>query len=288
MILHRIVAANVGPFVGPPVVAGPFTPGLNLLSAPNETGKTTLLKATGRTLFDRHTCKAREIEALRPAGTSFSPSMIVEFETAAGRFRIEKTFLQNPRSLLSSWSGANWQPLDNGDAADDRLSVLLQTSRATKGATKAAHWGMLGYLWMRQGEQAEWPDWQDTPAGQIVQGMLVKVEIDPFIEAVRQRMWGAFTENFTPSTGQPKVGGALLSAEQELTRVEAALAEVARTRRATRNRLTVYPRNSPAWKRRAKSAAAWPTLCVKPPDEPPCCGLRWNDAVTSSKPPGTG
>ena len=231
MILHRIVAANVGPFVGPPVVAGPFTPGLNLVSAPNETGKTTLLKATGRALFDRHTCKAREIEALRPAGTSFAPAMTVEFETGTGRFRIEKTFLQNPRSFLSSWSGANWQPLDNGDAADDRLSVLLHTSRATKGATKAAHWGMLGYLWMRQGEQADWPDWQDAPAGQVIQGMLVKVEIDPFIEAVRQRMWGAFTENFTPSTGQPKVGGTLLQAEQELARVEAELAAVAEIRR---------------------------------------------------------
>ena len=231
MILHRIVASSVGPFTGAPVTAGPFSPGLNLLCAPNETGKTTLLKATGRVLFDRHTCKADEIRVLRPVGTSLAPAMTVEFETGTGRFRIEKTFLQNPRSLLSSWNGAGWQPLADGDAADDRLSALLQTSRATKGATKAAHWGMLGYLWMRQGEQADWPDWQEVPAGQAVQGMLVKVEIDPFIEAVRQRMWGALTENFTPATNQPKVGGPLLQAEQELARVEADLAAIAETRR---------------------------------------------------------
>ena len=232
MILHRLVASSVGPFTGPPVVAGPFAPGLNLLSAPNETGKTTLLKATGRTLFDRHTCKADEIRVLRPAGTSLAPAMTVEFETAAGRFRIEKTFLQNPRSLLSGWNGASWQPVADGDAADDRLGALLQTSRAAKGATRAAHWGMLGYLWMRQGELADWPDWQEAPAaGEAVRGMLVKVEIDPFIEAVRQRMWAAFTENFTPATNQPKVGGTLLQAEGELARVEAELADIAGTRR---------------------------------------------------------
>ena len=230
MILHRIVASNVGPFTGPSVAAGPFAPGLNLLCAPNETGKTTLLKATGRALFDRHTCRADEIRVLRPAGTSLAPAMTVEFATAAGQFRIEKTFLQNPRSLLSGWMGERWQPVADGDAADDRLSTLLQTSRAGRGATSAAHWGMLGYLWMRQGEQAEWPDWQKAPAGQVVQGMLVKVEIDPFIEAVRRRMWGAFTENFTPATNQPKVGGTLLQAEQELARVEAELATVAQTR----------------------------------------------------------
>ena len=231
MILHRLVASSVGPFTGPPAVAGPFSPGLNVLFAPNETGKTTLLKATGRALFDRHTCKADEIRVLRPAGTSLAPMMTVEFETVAGRFRIEKTFLQNPRSLLSGWTTAGWQPVADGDAADDRLSTLLQTSRSAKGATRAAHWGMLGYLWMRQGEGADWPDWQDAPAGQVVQGMLVKVEIDPFIEAVRQRMWATFTENFTPATNQPKVSGTLLQAEQELARVEAELAAIAGTRR---------------------------------------------------------
>ena len=230
MILHRIVAANVGPFSGPPVAAGPFAPGLNILSAPNETGKTTLLKAAGRALFDRHTCKADEIKNLRPAGTALAPAITVEFGTGAGRFRIEKTFLQGPRSQLSEDLGGTWKPLADGDNADDRLNALLQSTKPGRGATEAAHWGMLGYLWMRQGELAEWPDWREAPTGQIVQGMLVKLEIDPFIESVRQRMWSVFTENFTPSTHQPKVGGGLVQAEMELARVELELADLTRTR----------------------------------------------------------
>ena len=230
MILHRIVAANVGPFVDGPATAGPFAPGLNILSAPNETGKTTLLKAAGRALFDRHTCKADEIKNLRPAGTTLSPAITVEFQTGAGHFRIEKTFLQGPRSLLSEDQGGVWKTVAEGDGADDRLNALLQSTKPGAGATKVAHWGMLGYLWMRQGELAEWPEWHKAPAGQTVQGMLVKVELDPFIQTVRDQMWSVFTENFTPSTNQPKVGGSLLAAETDLRRVTDELAAVAQAR----------------------------------------------------------
>lgn len=242
MILHRVVAANVGPFVGTPVVAGPFAPGLNILAAPNESGKTTLLKATGRALFDRHTCKADEIKTLRPAGTTLAPAVTVEFETPAGRFRIEKIFLQGPRSELSTDLGGRWKPVSDGDAADERLNALLHSTRPGTGATRIAHWGMLGYLWMRQGEPAEWPDWHKTPAGQTVQGMLVKVELDPFIAAVSQRMWAVYTENFTPSTHQPKVGGTLLRAEEELRRVTAELSAVEQTRRELQGDQDAYDR----------------------------------------------
>ena len=245
MILHRVEATNVGPFTGAPAVAGPFAPGLNVLSAPNETGKTTLLKAAGRALFDRHTCKDAEIRSLRPAGTDLAPRIGVEFETAEGRFKVEKTFLQTPTSVLHARRGEAWQPVAEGDDADNRLTRLLQSRHPGKGATKAAHWGLLGYLWMRQGELAEWPQWTENPAGQLVQSLLVKVEIDPFIETVRGRMWSAYQENFT-TTGQPKAGGALREAQETLARVETDLARVAEERRRLSTDEEEYTRLSEA------------------------------------------
>ena len=229
MILHRVEATNVGPFTGAPAVAWPFAPGLNILAAPNETGKSTLLKAAGRALFDRHTCKDAEIRSLKPSGTDLAPKISVEFETADGRFKIAKTFLQAPASILHEQVGGAWKPMAEGDDADNRLTRLLQSKHPGKGATKAAHWGLLGYLWMRQGELARWPDWTDNPAGQLVQSLLVKVEIDPFIEGVRGRMWSVYQENFT-NTGQQKAGGTLREAQDSLARVEAALARIAEER----------------------------------------------------------
>ncbi len=230
MILHQIEAASVGPFVGSPVTAGPFAPGLNILSAPNESGKTTLLRATGRALFDRHTCKDSEIKALKPAGTALSPRVVVDFETAAGCFRIDKTFLQSPRSALFERIGGAWKPLAEADAADGRVQTLLQSTQPGRGATKAAHWGLLGYLWTRQGESAAWPDWEENPTGSSVRGMLAKVEIDPLIDVLRGRMWTTYLENFTP-TGQSKTGGTLRTAEEELVGVDKALADLNETRR---------------------------------------------------------
>ncbi len=230
MILHQIEAASVGPFVGPPVVAGPFAPGMNILAAPNETGKTTLLRAAGRALFDRHTCKDLEIRALRPAGSALSPRVVVDFETAAGCFRIDKTFLQGPRSVLFERVGGEWKPVAEADAADARVQALLQSSQPGRGATKAAHWGLLGYLWTRQGEPSAWPDWQENPVGSAVKGMLAKVEIDPFIDSLRGHLWSAYLENFTP-TGQARVGGMLRKAEEELVGVDRALTDIDETRR---------------------------------------------------------
>jgi len=101
MILHEIELRSVGPFRDA-VQLGPFSRGLNIISAPNETGKTTAIRAAARALFDKHTTKGGELESLQPVGTELSPRIAVDFETAQGRFRIEKTFLQFPTSVLNS------------------------------------------------------------------------------------------------------------------------------------------------------------------------------------------
>jgi DNA repair exonuclease SbcCD ATPase subunit len=117
VILHAIELSYVGPF-RETVRLGPFGTGLNLLCAPNEAGKSTSLRATARALFDKHTTKGEELKSLQPTGTDLAPRIAVEFETRAGRFRIEKTFLQSPRSLLQQFHHGGWQPVAEADAAD--------------------------------------------------------------------------------------------------------------------------------------------------------------------------
>ncbi|MBK8479340.1 MAG: hypothetical protein IPL39_24590 [Opitutaceae bacterium] len=228
MILHAIELTGVGRF-RETVRVGPFACGLNILAAPNEAGKTTTLRAAARALFDKHTTKGEELKSLQPAGTDLAPRIAVEFETGAGRYRIEKTFLQSPRSLFKVWQSGAWQPVAEADAADQRVQDLLHTSLPGRGATRPEHWGFLGFLWARQGEPAAWPGLDDAAVGQRIRARLARVELDPVIERLRGRLGEAAEALFT-STGQVRVGGALRQAEDDLAGIETALAALRQTR----------------------------------------------------------
>jgi DNA repair exonuclease SbcCD ATPase subunit len=225
VILEAIELSHAGPFRAT-VRVGPLSAGLNLVSAPNEAGKTTLIRAATRALFDRHTCRDAEIRALKPAGTDLGPKVVVQFATAAGRFRVEKAFLQGVKSLLSQWQDHRWQPLAEGDQADSRLQELLRSTQPGRGATDAAHWGFLGFLWARQGEAVQWPEWGGETGAQI-KHHLARIELDPLVEALRARFGEIWSQIFTPTTGQAKAGGALKQAEDELARTETDLRALA-------------------------------------------------------------
>lgn len=228
MIVESIHLSHVGPFIEP-VSVGPLDPGLNILAASNESGKSTLIKAATRGLFDRHTCKDSEIRALQPVGTDLSPKIAVVFRAGGGKFRIEKTFWNAPKCQLSEWIDQTWRLVAEGDAADTRMQALLKSKPPAKGATRAAHWGLFRYLWARQDEPAAWPEWEGD-AGTHVQSRLAKIEVDPLIERLRAALWSDYLESFTP-TGQIKAGGPLKKAEDELALIDQELLEIQTKRR---------------------------------------------------------
>ncbi|MCF3649048.1 AAA family ATPase [Synoicihabitans lomoniglobus] len=238
MILHAIELHHVGRF-RESVRLGPFAPGLNVLSAPNESGKSTSLHAAARALFDRHTTKGEELKSLQPVGTDLAPRIAVEFETAAGRFRIEKTFLQKPTSELRAWQSASWQLIAESDQADQRVQALLHSSLPGRGATKSEHWGFLGFLWARQGEPAVWPGFNDEGVGQNIRAQLVQLELDPVIERLRERLAATFGSILT-ATGQPRTGGPLRTAEDDLTRLDEELTQLHATRTKLEDALVRY------------------------------------------------
>ncbi|MBN8249313.1 MAG: AAA family ATPase [Verrucomicrobia bacterium] len=228
MILHALELTHVGRF-RETVRLGPLGPGLNVLAAPNESGKSTALHAAARALFDRHTTRSEELKALQPAGSALAPSVTVEFETGAGHFRIAKTFLQRPESRLHQRRSGTWDLVAEADAADQRVQSLLHSSLPGRGATKPEHWGFLGFLWARQGEPAAWPGLDDPDVGQRLRARLARVELDPVIEELRRRLAESASAILT-STGQPRTGGPLRQAEDDLAALDSALADVRRTR----------------------------------------------------------
>ena len=138
MKLRSIRLENVRRFVDPVEIGG-IGDGLNVLSAPNEHGKSTIFDALHALFFKPRKSWDREIRSLVPH-VGGDPSVAVEIELPDGIYRI----------------GKRWNKGRNGDA---RIEVA---GRLVKQADDAEAWiakilkaprdgGPAGLLWVRQG-----------------------------------------------------------------------------------------------------------------------------------------
>ncbi len=120
-------------------------PGINLIHGPNESGKSTLVRAIRAAFFERYRSSA--VEDLRPWGDSgAAPTVELSFEHGQQRWQLTKQFLQRKRCDLQIESDSF-----SGEEAEEKLANLLGYQFAGKGASKAEHWGIPGLLWVEQG-----------------------------------------------------------------------------------------------------------------------------------------
>lgn len=85
-----------------PVELGPFDSRINIVHAPNGTGKSTVFEALRRGLMDPHTVSGKEVEALRPWGRVLAPTVTLEFARRDGVYKLQKRF-----STESLWRGSS-------------------------------------------------------------------------------------------------------------------------------------------------------------------------------------
>ena len=260
MNLEGIELRNTGPFAAAAGI-GPFTDGLNVLAAANEAGKTSFLMGAARALFDRHTVTGEAIERLQPVGTSLAPEISVVFLTTEGRFKVHKRFLNSTTSELSEERDGEWHLIADGDAADGRVLELIGGVRPGRGVSKAEHWGLLRYLWARQGETADWPEWDDA-AGTRIRSGLAQVDIDPLVERLRNQFLEAEAQQFT-STGRVAKNSPLQFAEQAVEKLESDRVQIRSQMEETdehmqelqqhRDKLTILKREKTKAEKKAKS-----------------------------------
>ena len=151
MILHAIRLENWRCFIEP-VTVGPFSETLNILHAPNATGKSTLFEALRRALLDSHRVKSKELEAVRPWGRVLAPSVTVEFSHGGETYRITKQFLDKPRALLERKEKGRFVRLFEGQAADEEVQRIFTRNPSGKGLTRFQNWGLAQILWAPQGD----------------------------------------------------------------------------------------------------------------------------------------
>jgi DNA repair exonuclease SbcCD ATPase subunit len=137
-----------------PIEVGPFADGLNVLHAPNATGKSTLFEAMLRGLLDGHRVAGREVEALRPWGRALAPMVTVVFSHGSVEYRLTKRFLDRPSSDLARQEGGRFVRLAEGDAADDRAREILTRNPPGRGLARLENWGLAQVLWAPQGNLA--------------------------------------------------------------------------------------------------------------------------------------
>ncbi len=133
---------------------GPFLEGLNVVHAPNGSGKSSLFEALRRGLMDRHDVKGSDIEEIRPWGKELTPAVTVEFNHKGQSYQITKQFIQSPKAALDINRKGRYERLADGRKAVEKLQELLTKNPPSKGLSRVEHWGWAQALWAPQGSLA--------------------------------------------------------------------------------------------------------------------------------------
>ncbi|MGO4394683.1 AAA family ATPase [Variovorax sp. M-6] len=179
-----------------------FEAGLNILTAPNEAGKSTLVRAIRAAFFERH--RSTVVDDLRPwgEGSGAAPQIELDFVLDGQPHQLVKSFLGKKRCTLR----IGVRTLD-GTEAEDHLAQCFGFAFASKGASKPEHWGIPGLLWVEQGTgqvldvDPARDHLHDALQGQVgaAAGALAATGGDELLEQFRVQR----NELLTPATGKP-------------------------------------------------------------------------------------
>lgn len=150
MILRNLTVKGWRCFINEAKV-GPFENGLNIIHGPNGIGKSSLIMALTRCLFDSHNVGGDGIKRVRSWGRELSPKVTLDFEQNGEQFQLYKQFLVSPVAKLSRKENDRLVPLAEGRAADDRARAILSGQASSRGVTDHRHWGFAQILWASQG-----------------------------------------------------------------------------------------------------------------------------------------
>ena len=199
MKLRAIELNNVRRFTTPVRIDG-IGDGLNVLSEPNEFGKSTLFDALHAVFFKAHGSGDKEMKALRPHAGG-APEITVEVETAEGLFRISKRWFQKPATTVHQGS----RLVAQSDAAEDWIARALGQDMG----------GPAGLIWVRQGMTALTDGSNKEQAAALEARRDLMSSVSEEVEAMTggRRMDAALRRcseelaHYATGTGRPRTGG---------------------------------------------------------------------------------
>jgi hypothetical protein len=204
------------------IEVGPFQEGLNVIHAPNATGKSTLFEAMRRGLLDAHRVTGKDAEAIRPWGRAVTPTVTVEFSHGGQEYRITKRFLDSPSSKLERKEGGHFVSLADSGKADEMVRTMISKNAPGRGLSRPENWGLAQVLWTTQGDLALGGLSDDLVAD--ISSSLKKQVAEPSASPIERKVEEAYLKMFTP-TGKYRAGKDASAVVQLEEKLEAARAE---------------------------------------------------------------
>jgi uncharacterized protein YhaN len=225
MIITRIVVEGVGKFGTRSEIVG-LGPGVNILAAGNEFGKSTIFKAVRACLFERHNTKNDNVRQLASDGLSLPVTVTIGFDHADSSYTLTKSFIKSPSASLLRGS----TEIARNREADEKAWELLGIS---PGSGRSVDEAAFALLWVGQGQSFKAPE--PTGAAANALNTAIQSEVGSLVGGERARVVLAQVKSelgvLLTDSGRPKSGGPLQAAidqaearASELTDAESRLA----------------------------------------------------------------
>jgi DNA repair exonuclease SbcCD ATPase subunit len=219
-----------------------------IIHGPNESGKSTILEALFRGLFDRHSTGAEEVRKITPLTTRGGvPSTVrISYSVGGSKYLVVKTFNHGAETELYQLENGSKRLIARDDPADKQVIDMLEAEMETRGASDPAKWGAFYWLWTLQ-ERRELPR-EGDPASILNLEHSGDVLITPKFDSVMKDFQKYYETYFTPKgkdyTHSPVVElqGDLEALRQEKNGLNLRISEVQGYRQELENKLIELPR----------------------------------------------
>lgn len=222
MNITSVIVDGVGKFGARSEITG-LGPGVNILAAGNEAGKSTLFRAVRACLFERHNTKNEIVRNLATDGVSLPVTITLGFEHEGQSYTITKSFVKSPAASLVRGT----TEIARGREADEMIWELLGIA---PGSGRSVDEAAFGILWVGQGQSFRVPE--PSEAATTALNTAIQAEVGTLVGGERARSvlstLKAELALLVTDTGRPKAGGPLAVATMQLETTVADLVDAER------------------------------------------------------------